>query len=307
MCVMVDEARIMNTMAKMALHLQTHESVYVSVSGGSDSDIIVHMIATYFREYLPKIHFVFCNTGLEYAATKRHIEEIQGKYDITIDTIRGESVVTAVRKYGVPIISKAYSRIVNGVQRNAGESYIRSLNSTRAEGPLGLSKNQRALAQYLIDNDIRVSDKCCDVSKKKPLHKYQRLIDADLLITGERQAEGGRRALVHKDCFEHGKNIDKYMPLFFWNDETKQWYKEHENIRYSDCYEIWGMKRTGCVGCPFNSRIGVDLDIIQEYEPNMYKACMNVFGESYRLMDKFNVRRIKILKEDDVEKTETKE
>lgn len=191
---MVDEARIMNTMAKMALHLQTHESICVSVSGGSDSDIIVHMIATCFREYLPKIHFVFINTGLEYAATKRHIEEIQEKYDITIETIRGESVVTAVRKYGVPIISKVYSHIIDGVQRNAGESYIRSLNSTRAEGPMGLSKNQRALAQYLIDNDIRVSDKCCNVSKKKPAHQFEKAIGADLVITGERQSEGGAKS-----------------------------------------------------------------------------------------------------------------
>ena len=59
------------------------------------------------------------------------------------------------------------------------------------------------------------------------------------------------------------------------------------------------MQRTGCVGCPFNSRIGIDLDMIREHEPNMYKACITVFGESYRLMDKFNVRRMKILKEDD--------
>lgn len=87
------------------------------------------------------------------------------------------------------------------------------------------------------------------------------------------------------------------MPLFFWNDETKQWYKEHEEIRYSDCYEMWGMKRTGCVGCPFGIDVGAELDMIREHEPNMYKACMNVFGESYRLMDKFNVRRVKILKE----------
>lgn len=295
---MVDEARIMNTMAKMALHLQTHESICVSVSGGSDSDIIVHMIATYFREYLPKIHFVFINTGLEYAATKRHIEEIQEKYDVVIETIRGESVVTAVRKYGVPIISKEYSMLVDGVQRNAGESYVRKLSQTREENPrYALSKNQRELAQYLIDNDIHVSKKCCDVSKKKPAHQYYKTIGADLVITGERRSEGGQRATSHKDCFERGKDINKYMPLFFWNDKTKQWYKEHEGIQYSDCYEIWGMQRTGCVGCPFNSRVGAELDVIHEYEPNMYKACLNVFGDSYRLMDKFNVRKMKILKE----------
>ena len=65
-----DEARIHNTMGKMALYLSNHQSICVSVSGGSDSDIIVHIIATYFREYLPKIHFVFANTGIEYRATR---------------------------------------------------------------------------------------------------------------------------------------------------------------------------------------------------------------------------------------------
>lgn len=66
---------------------------------------------------------------------------------------------------------------------------------------------------------------------------------------------------------------------------------------YSDCYEVWGMKRTGCVGCPFDSRIGDELKTIKKYEPQLYKACMNVFGASYELMDKFEVRKRKILGE----------
>lgn len=56
------------------------------------------------------------------------------------------------------------------------------------------------------------------------------------------------------------------------------------------------MKRTGCVGCPFNSRVGDELQIVQKYEPKLYKACINLFGESYSLMDEFNVHRKKILK-----------
>lgn len=296
---MVDEARIMNTMSKMALHLSTHDSIVVSVSGGSDSDIIVHMIGTYFREYLPKIHFIFINTGLEYQATKRHIAEIQEKYNIAIDEIRGESVVTAVRKNGVPIVNKVFSKTVNGVQRNAGESYFKKLYATREESPrYALSKNQRALADYLIQNNIKVSDKCCTLSKKNPSHRYQKEKNSDLIITGERRCEGGVRATSHKDCFESGKSGDKYMPLFFWDDETKQWYKEHEGITYSDCYEIWGMKRTGCVGCPFNSRVGEELKMIEKYEPNLYKACINIFGESYRLMDRFNIHKARIFEDE---------
>ena len=73
----MDINRINNTLGKFDHYLLTHKCVVVSVSGGSDSDIIVHMVATYLRCHLPKIHFVFCDTGLEWEATRNHIEELK--------------------------------------------------------------------------------------------------------------------------------------------------------------------------------------------------------------------------------------
>jgi 3'-phosphoadenosine 5'-phosphosulfate sulfotransferase (PAPS reductase)/FAD synthetase len=117
-----------------------------------------------------------------------------------------------------------------------------------------------------------------------------------LSVTGERKAEGGQRAVVHKTCFEEGNHgIDKFMPLFWWTDETKADFKKSEEIRYSDCYEIWGMKRTGCVGCPFGKDTAEELRLMHEYEPNLYNACMKVFGQAYELTDRFNCRRKKCL------------
>ena len=117
-------------------------------------------------------------------------------------------------------------------------------------------------------------------------------------MTGEREAEGGQRALAHKSCFEcHKDGSHKYMPLWWWSDAVKRDFKKAEGIRYSDCYEVYGMKRTGCVGCPFNLRIRDDLIIMQRSEPQLYKACMNVFGQSYRLMDQFHCRKNKCIPE----------
>ena len=293
----VDHAVINQTMGKMAHYLNNHECIVVSVSGGSDSDIIVHIIATHFRDFLPKIHFVFVNTGLEYQATKDHLNYLEDKYDITIDRVRGMSVVTAVRKYGVPVQSKVFSKRVNAYCRDVPYALkwiqVPMSRKTRFSAP---TPKEVALAKAIKKRGISVSEKCCKYSKKNPAVKYLKSVNADLNITGERRSEGGIRSLVHKSCFEPANNdhIDKYMPLFFWNDETKQYYKESEEIRYSDCYEVWGFKRTGCVGCPFNSRTAADLKAVKKYEPKMYKACVNVFGESYRLSDEFGMRKQKI-------------
>ena len=290
-------AAVMETARKLHKYFSEHESIMVSVSGGSDSDCIVHFICTYFREFLPKIRFVFVNPGLEYEATKRHLCDLEKRYNITIDRIRGKSVVTVCRKYGFPILTKLKANIVSLFVRGlpSGEKFLYNRGEWHA---LQFTENQKRLAEYLKENKILVSAKCCEYSKKKPLKAFQKSMHADLNVTGERNAEGGQRALNHKSCFEEQKSgIHKYMPLWWWTDEVKQDFKESEGIVFSDCYEVWGMKRTGCVGCPFNQNIGADLLIIRKYEPKLYRACMNVFGQSYELMDKFKARRKRCMPE----------
>lgn len=44
----VDQERIANTLGKFEYYLANHNSIMVSVSGGADSNIIVHMVATHF-------------------------------------------------------------------------------------------------------------------------------------------------------------------------------------------------------------------------------------------------------------------
>jgi 3'-phosphoadenosine 5'-phosphosulfate sulfotransferase (PAPS reductase)/FAD synthetase len=266
---------------------------------------MVHFFCTYFPEYLDKIHFVFSNTGLEYEATRKHLIELENRYGIVIERVKGLSVVTVVDKYGVPIISKEKSLILHYYMKNAPYA-VRQVEGIGEYGKDGkkskraFTEKEKALAAYCKDNDIAISERCCYFSKKKPLHQYNRTHNIDLSVTGERKSEGGRRATTHKSCFEEHKNGEhKYMPLWWWSDTTKRIFKETENITYSDCYEIWGMKRTGCVGCPFNSNISEDLKMIKEYEPKLYKACLSVFGKSYEIMDKFKVRRKPCLPENE--------
>lgn len=292
-----DLNRINNTLGKMEYHLATHEHPEVSVSGGSDSNVIVHIIATNFRQYLPKIKFVFCNTGLEYQATLRHLDFMEQTYGIHIDRIRGMSVVTAVKRYGVPVLSKEFSNKTAAALR--GQPYAENLVFGDNRNPYWTDR-AKSLARRIKEDKLQISSMCCPKSKKDPIHKYDAKNNIDLTMTGERKCEGGVRSIAHKNCFEkgNGKKVDKYMPLFFWDDETKQWYKDKEHIRYSDCYEVWGFHRTGCVGCPFNSKVGDELKIIKKYEPCLYKACINVFGDAYRLQDEFYPHRTRVFEDE---------
>ena len=312
---MVDHARINNTMGKMAYYLETHKSICVSVSGGADSDIIVHIIATNFREQLHKTHFVFANTGLEYKATIRHLADLEKKYNIKIERVRGMPIPLAVRKYGVPFISKQVSEYMGRLQSHrfcwcdgSLDDLCEKFGECRAalrwwcndwgnKSRFNIDWN-KGLKDFLITNGIsfKASAICCQKSKKDPLIKFQKSVNCDLVITGERKSEGGQRARK-QSCFEKSHGFDHYMPLFFWNDETKSYYEATEKIGHSDRYAVYGLERTGCVGCPFSQHRKEELEIMKKYEPNLYKACMNVFGESYRLMDKFEIHRHKIRNE----------
>ena len=104
-----------------------------------------------------------------------------------------------------------------------------------------------------------------------------------MVCLGLRKAEGGIRSQYFKNCFTSNVDgkADDYRPIFWLTDKDKQDYKEHYCIRYSDCYEVWGMDRTGSPGCPYGKEFEQELEFMEKYEPKFYKAAWNIFGSSY--------------------------
>ncbi len=72
-----------------------------------------------------------------------------------------------------------------------------------------------------------------------------------------------------------------YMPVWWYLDRTKEVYRNHYKIERSLCYEEYGLRRTGCAGCPYGRNFEEELEIIEKYEPNLFKAVNNIFGKSY--------------------------
>lgn len=290
---------LFHTGSKLIEYFGSHDNILISVSGGSDSDCIVHLVCTYFPEYVEKCHFVFVNTGLEFQATKSHLFDIEKKYGIKIQRIRGTSVVTVIRQYGVPILSKIRSEDIFYYLKGRKWAIDRiDGDANKDKQRYAYKPNMVAMVHYAKENGIKISSRCCDKSKKAPIKKYIREHKIQLNVTGERKAEGGQRSSTHSSCFEeHRDGIHKYMPLWWWSDASKALFKKIEGIRYSDCYEVYGFRRTGCVGCPFSINIADDLQKMSEFEPRLFTACMNVFGEAYELTDKFHCRRKRCIPE----------
>lgn len=60
-----------------------HQKIICAISGGSDSDIMLDIIEKVKGN--KNVIYVWSNTGLEFLATKKHLEYLEQKYNITIE------------------------------------------------------------------------------------------------------------------------------------------------------------------------------------------------------------------------------
>ena len=103
------------------------------------------------------------------------------------------------------------------------------------------------------------------------------------------EAEGGIRSANYKTCFSESKSkgCNTYRQIFWYTDSDKRDYEKFYEIEHSRCYTEYGLKRTGCVGCPFSKHINEELAVIEKHEPDLYKAAMHIFGKSYEYTAKY--------------------
>ena len=84
--------------------------------------------------------------------------------------------------------------------------------------------------------------------------------------------------LFRSDDYGDPTKMNKFRPIWYLTNEDKREYEEIFGIVHSRCYTEYGLKRTGCVGCPFNRNVNAELEIIKRFEPKLYAACIKIFG-----------------------------
>lgn len=332
--------------------LSRYKHIFVSISGGADSDILLDIIEKARVGKDVEVNYVYFNTGMEYESTHKHLKYLENKYGIEIERIRPkEPVPLACKKRGVPFWSKQVSLYLKRLQRHGfkweDESYEVLLKKycKRAtpemeeefekELELSIKENRSAktkrysktefgwykgcvsslkfwcnqytdhsketiskfdiayipyLKEFIMENnpDFEISDECCIYAKKSIIKEYLKKKLPDLSVSGVRKSEGGVRSTAYKNCFtSKSDGVDEYRPIFWYDEKDKEEYECFFNIVHSDCYLVYGLKRTGCAGCPFAKGFEDELEIIKKYEPKLYKAAVNVFGKSYEYTRKY--------------------
>ncbi len=288
-----------------------YKNISASISGGADSDILLDILTKLDTD--KKIKYVFFDTGLEYQATKEHLEYLENKYAIEIDRVRAvKPIPIACRQYGQPFMSKRVSDYIKRLQTNNFEWEDEDFETLYKKYPnckvalrwwcnawpkskkgydsqFNISNN-KWLKEFMVANppNFKISSQCCEWAKKKVAHRYQKENAIELAINGVRKAEGGQRSTIYKNCFSAIEDeADQYRAIFWYKNEDKEAYEDTFNVTHSKCYSCYGLKRTGCAGCPFGRDFEQELEVIEKYEPKLYKAVNNIFGDSYEYTRKY--------------------
>jgi len=254
---------------------------YISFSGGKDSTVLLDIA----RSIYPNIEAVFINTGLEYPEIYKFVKTFD---NVTI--LKPQmNFKQVINTYGYPVISKENSQYLWEIRHSTKKMRQRRL--------YGDSKGRFKLPNkyhYLIDAPFEISNKCCEVMKKRPVKKFEKET-GKVPIIGTMAEESSLR---QQNYLQHGCNAFESKrpvstPLGFWKqqDVLEYIYKndlkiasvygeiiEDRNLLDECIYSTTGCERTGCIYCLYGIQCDTTPNRIQRLKkthPKQYNYCIN--------------------------------
>ena len=268
--------------------LKFDKQIYVSFSGGKDSTVLLDLV----RRVFPDTPAVFIDTGLEYPEIR--------------DFVRGIDNVTwlkprmnfrkVIETYGYPLISKESALYIyyarKAKERGDLRQYEYYVDGKRVSPKTGEQYTFAKLckqARMILDSDIQVSNRCCEVMKKTPMHEYQRKTGRHPIVGVMAEESLMRRnAWLKTGCNTFKGKEPKSSPMSFWTEQDVLAYIKSYNLPHASVYgEILqdengkyyttGCRRTGCVFCGFGCHLEKEPNRFQRLKvthPKVWEFCM---------------------------------
>lgn len=274
-------------------YIKHQGQVFVSFSGGKDSTVLLDLA----RRVYPDIPAVFVDTGLEYPEIREFVK--------TVDNVTWLRPAMNFKKvigtYGYPVGSKRVASNIEYGRRAASngnaEMFDRYINGKRMNPRTGEEYKFMPLPKYitaLFHSGIKVSNRCCNVMKKQPLHLYTRETGREAIVgTIASESKQREQGWYRTGCNDFAGSAPKSKPLSFWTEQDVLEYIKRFNIPYSPIYgdivqettgkyRTTGAARTGCMFCMFGVQLEKEPNRFQRMKvthPKQYEFCMKPTAE----------------------------
>lgn len=203
--------------------------VYISFSGGKDSTVLLHIA----RQIYPDIKAVFVDTGLEYPEIRQFVKTFEN-----VEIVRPKKTFKQVIcEYGYPVITKKISRVIGEAQKGVKWAldyvYLR-----------GSCVKNRKISRYnankyidLLSVDFRLSNKCCDVMKKTPMHIYCKDTNK-VSVSAQMAFESEQRTAtwLKNGCNGFDMKTPISNPMSFWTEQDVLQYIKENNLPIASVY-----------------------------------------------------------------------
>jgi len=178
--------------------------VYISFSGGKDSTVLLHQV----RRLYPEVPAVFVN-GLVYPEIRQFVKTIDN-----VIWLRPKMPFSKViEEQGYPIISKENAQKIYEI-RNTKSDKLRNKRLYGDEKGYGKLPEKW---NFLLTADFKISNKCCDIMKKRPIKKYEKDTGRWPFV-GTMASDSSSRTIsyLRKGCLSFDSKRPMCTPIGFW-------------------------------------------------------------------------------------------
>jgi 3'-phosphoadenosine 5'-phosphosulfate sulfotransferase (PAPS reductase)/FAD synthetase len=249
-------------------------NVYVSFSGGKDSTVLLDLS----RRIYPDIEAVFIDTGLEYPELREFVKTMNN-----VTWLKPEmNFKQVINTYGYPLVSKHVSDCIALFRKNPNGCRKKNFDPSY-KSTFNVSK-----WTFLRDSDIPISNKCCDIMKKKPVKKFEKLYNKKpILATMTEEGIFRKAAWLKNGCNAFDANRPISTPMSFWTEQDVLKYLKDFNIPYASVYgdivienekyNTTGYNRTGCIFCAYGCHLEKEpnrFQMLKKTHPKLWEYCM---------------------------------
>jgi 3'-phosphoadenosine 5'-phosphosulfate sulfotransferase (PAPS reductase)/FAD synthetase len=277
------------------------EGVYLCFSGGKDSQTLYEIIKglhqgkyehflknEYFFLYSvyvrhrPTPPLMFCDTGLEYPEIRKHVKQFEN-----VDWFKPKMKFTdVIKKYGFAVASKEVAQKVSEILSTKSLKLFnkRMYGDNKGHGKLSIKWRK------LLTAPFKVSGKCCDIFKKEPFERYEKLTGRKPIVATTTEESSLRiMSYMRTGCNSFDKGKEKSRPMSIFTESDVWAFARINNIRFAEVYYdrvidgilVKALKRTGCIFCLF----GIEQEPKDEMNrfqklaitnPRQYKFCIEL-------------------------------